>query len=159
MSLNSSAAEPEFRALGAVGTLVEESFAALQRELPEAHLRIREHLADLSLRVEIDDERFGLAFSAAQVQVTAQHGVAAARVRTGRAGISALLDGDVSLADAVREDRLQVVAPLEVLARLQEGLRLYVHGAVRCPAFPGFLERFRALSARAEDLASEGDER
>ena len=159
MSSNSSAAEPEFRALGAVGTLVEESFAALQRELPEAHLRIREHLAELSLRVRVDDERFGLAFSAAQVQVTAQHGVAVARVRTRRAAIAALLDGNISLADAVLEDRLQVLAPLEVLARLQEGLRLYVHGAVRCVSFPELLRRFRALEPGQENPSGDRGER
>lgn len=150
MSSNSSAAErrPDAAtALGPVGELVAESFAALGREVPEAHLRIRTQLAGLSVRVDVDRERFALAFSSDAVDVAATQNSVDAHVVTSRAGIEALVDGDTAVAAAVLEDRLRVVAPLEVLVRLQEGLRLYVHGAVRCASFPKLLQRFRTLES------------
>ena len=159
MSSSSSAAETGPGALGPVGELLAESFAVLKRELPEIHMRIRNHLAGLSVRVEVDDECFALDFSSDAVNVAAGPGAVDARVATTSAGIDALLDGDLAVADAVLEDRLRVVAPLEVLVRLQEGLRLYIHGAVRSVSFPEFLQRFRALKPKARMRPSERGER
>ncbi len=159
MSSSSSAAEIRPGALGPVGALLAESFAALEREAPEAHLRIRNHLVGLSVRVEVDDERFALGFSSTAVNVAAEPGSVDAVVATTSAGIDALLDGELAVANAVLEDRLRVVAPLEVLVRLQEGLRLYVHGAVRSVSFPALLERFRALGPEPTNLIHDGGER
>jgi hypothetical protein len=142
-----------------VGELLAESFAALAREAPEAHLRIRRHLAGLSVRMEVDDERFSLAFSSNAVDVAAGPGSVDAHVATTSAAIDALLDGELAVANAVLEDRLRVVAPLDVLVRLQEGLRLYIHGAVRSVSFPEFLQRFRALKPKARMRPSERGER
>jgi hypothetical protein len=70
-----------------------------------------------------------------------------AQVATRGSALLDILDARQTLAEAVLADAVEVVGPLDTLLRLQEGLLLYVQGAVRCPGFALLLRRLRNACA------------
>ncbi|MFE8596125.1 sterol-binding-like protein [Archangium violaceum] len=137
MSSSSSGAE------GRVATLLAESFEVLSQEHREAHARMCERLAGLSVLLEVEEERFAAVFSSRRAWVVPPSGGEVARVTTRRRTVLDVLDDRQSLTDAVLTDAVEVVGPLPTLLRLHEGLVVYVQGAVRCPGFVPLLHRLR----------------
>jgi uncharacterized protein with NAD-binding domain and iron-sulfur cluster len=127
-----------------VASLLAESFRALASEMPEPSARMGQLLRGLSVALEVDGERFAADFSA-EPRVRSCSGEEPVRMATTRAAILELLDGRRSLSDAVLEDAVSVVGPLDSLLRLHEGLRVYLHAAVRSPGFAVLLKRLRAV--------------
>jgi hypothetical protein len=128
-----------------VARLLGESLVVLAREHPEAYARMCERLAKLTVVMEVDEERFLAQFFSRLVWV---RGAAASErrdvtVQTQRRTIIDVLDNRQALTAAVLADAVRVIGPLEALLRLQEGLLLYVQGAVRCPGFIPLLRRLR----------------
>lgn len=134
---NSSGPEASLR------VLLQESFDCLEREIPRAYWKMCAALADLSVRVRLDDESVIVSFAGAHGRVDTGDGQAGAELRTSRQAVIAVLDGRLSLADAVLTDAVVVKAPLDTLERLNRGIEVYLHGAVRSRSFPALLKRFR----------------
>lgn len=127
--------------------LLAESFEVLAREQPEAYARMCERLAGLSVLLEVEAERFVATFSSRRAWVAPPGGGEAARVATRRGTVLDVLDDRQSLTEAVLTDAVRVVGPLDTLLRLQEGLLVYVQGAVRSPGFAPLLRRLREAGA------------
>ncbi|MDC0683647.1 sterol-binding-like protein [Sorangium atrum] len=139
-----------------MAALLDESFATLARELPEAYARMCARFAGKTVRIEVDGERFVAAFESAAARVrrvgTEDDVGADASITTSRRAIRDVLEARRSLSDAVLADEVEAVAPLDSLVEVLAGLSMYVHGAVRCPSFPRLLERFQGLLAGDEEV-------
>ena len=125
--------------------LLDESFTVLRREVPEAHRRMCAELSGDGVAIRVDDESVVVACNGFEMRVrkgNARTGTIA-EIRTSRQAILRVLDGKMTLADAVLTDAVRAQASLEALVRLNRGLAMYVHGAVRAPSFPELLERFQ----------------
>ena len=149
MSSSTSILEPH------VAGLLDESLAVLQREQPALYARLCEALAGLQIEVRVDRERMIVGFEPGGHRIAAEiagaePSAAGARFRASRGAVLDVLDGRISLAEAVLTGRLEAYAPLARLLELHDALLLYVNGAVRCPSFPALLDRFRAGAAAAE---------
>lgn len=132
-----------------IATLLAESFELLASRLPQAHTRMLALLRGSEIELVLDAERIRLRFD---------HGVELSslamdeptssipRIECSLAAIVAVLDAQLTLAEAVESDALRVRADLDRLVHLHDGLLAYVHGAVRCPGFPELLIRLRRLA-------------
>jgi hypothetical protein len=132
-----------------VASLLAASFAALAAELPAAHARMCARLSGRAVALHVGEERLLVTFAEGRGEVRSlpageDPGVDV-RIATSHRAILDVLDARRSLAEAVLADEVLVVGDLAHLAEAQEGLVAYVHGGVRCPSFPGLVERFRRL--------------
>ena len=141
MSSNSSATEGG--ATGPLARLLADSFQVLERGLPEASRRLCAVLEGVSLGMQVDEESFAVEFSARGARVRAATGQESAQVSLSRHTLWEVLENRLGLTEAVVADAVRVVGPLDTLLRLHEGLRLYVHGAARCPSFMTLLKCLR----------------
>ena len=152
--MSSSTSIPEAHVAG----LLDESLLVLQREQPASYARLCEALADLRIEIRVDAEWMSVGFEPGGHRVAGESAAAealdaAARFNTSRDAVLDVLDGRITLAEAVLTGRLEAYAPLARLLELHDALRLYVNAAVRCQSFPGLLDRFRAGAAAAERSA------
>lgn len=137
--MSSSTPTPDF------ADLVERSLAALRREHPEAYGRFGRTLAGTTVALRVDGEAMTLAFDG---EASLHRGASAAPVEF-TATCAALLDlvqGRLSLRDAVRSGRADLRGAVPALARFDEALMLYLHGAVRSPTFPALVRELAALA-------------
>jgi hypothetical protein len=125
-------------------SLLEESFDCLEREIPQAYERMCATLEGLSVCISLDDEAVVVGFAGARGRVDAAGGPVHADLCSSRRAVLAVLDGRLSLADAVLTDAVRIKAPLDTLERLGRALEAYMHGAVRSRSFPALLARLRS---------------
>jgi hypothetical protein len=135
---NSSGPETSLRGL------LQESFDCLEREIPQAYQRMCATLDGLSVRISVDDEPVVIGFAGVRGRVSLTGGPVDAELCTSRRAVLEVLDGRLSLADAVLADAVTIRAPLDTLERLNRALEAYMHGAVRSRSFAALLVRFRA---------------
>jgi hypothetical protein len=135
------------RVPGAVfSTLLRRSLETLERERPDVAARLAATLGALDVAIRVGEERVGLRAEDGRVVVAAPPPEARVDVVTGRDTILALVDGEVSLVDAVVGDALALRGAVPDLARFHDALWLYLQGAVRAPSFPALLRAFRDAS-------------
>ena len=152
--MSSSTSIPESHVTG----LLDESLSVLRREQPALYARLCEALAGIHIDVRIDRDWMIVRFETGTHRVeattaTAEPSAADARFRASRGAVLDVLDGRISLAEAVLKGRLEAYAPLPRLLELHDALLLYINGAVRSPSFPALLDRFRAGAPAAERSA------
>ena len=123
--------------------LLRRSLGALERERPDIAERLAATLAPLTVTITVGDEQLGVRSDATCVVVGEPAPAPQVRVSTGRPTILALVDGDVSLVDAVLADDVHLVGDVADLARFHDVLWLYLQGALRAPSFPALLHAFR----------------
>jgi hypothetical protein len=150
--VSSSSSEAEKQ----VGPLLRESFQVLSREHPEAYARMCACLAELSVVIGVDEERFVAEFSAKRAWVRAATDGERARphVTTRRHTLLDVLDNRQELTQAVLTDAVELIRPMEELLRLHEGLLFYVRGAVRCSGFIPLLRRLRASISQPDNTGA-----
>ena len=129
-------------------TFLDRSFEVLAYEAPDASSRLGHALAGLDLCVIDGDRRFAVRHDGSRLLSDAISGDEPVITSIDRATILALVDGVLSLEDAVRQDRLLVRASPPHCARVFDALSSYVRGAVRCPSFPALLADFRSTTPR-----------
>jgi hypothetical protein len=138
--LSSSARPPEGDFAGFVGAALQ----ALSAHQPGAYLALCQRMVGRRVRVTVDGESVLLDFRGGRVDLRAEDAPADVRIATARAVILEVLDGGVTLGEAVTAGRLHVRGEAVSLLHGLDALRLFVHGAVRSPSFPELLRRFRA---------------
>ena len=122
-----------------------ESLEALRAERPDDFAALAALLAGRAIALDVDGERFAVAFSAGEAAIADTAEAPAVRLRMSRRLIADVVRAETTLVDAAREDRLEVIGGVAEIALVYDGLMLYVHGAIRAPSFPGLWERFRRL--------------
>ena len=129
------------------GEMLRRSFAVLEREAPA-------HLSALGVALGASAVDFAVDGDAVRVAVGAGGRVAvgaigesppAVQVFSSRAAILALVDGQHTLAGAVRDGVLDLSGRPYEIARFLDALVIYLHGAVRCPGMPAILAHWRDL--------------
>lgn len=132
---------------------VERAFSILDVELPEMHRRLATTLAGVVVGLEIDGEQMTVSFRGASGAdppvVLVRSGFDAsldARIATDAGTILRVVDGELTLIEAVDQGAVRARAELGVLQELLAGLGVFVHGGVRCPTFPALLESFRSFA-------------
>lgn len=132
-----------------------DAFAILERERPNGLARTRRQLAGLRVRLQIDAEPpFVVAFTDAAIEivrasihaVTSARGEVDARIYASKQVILDILDAELTLAEAVLQERVQAIASLAVLETLRAGLITCTNAAVRADSTPALLRRFRSVA-------------
>jgi len=127
----------------AFATFLARSLELLLEQSPAHFLAVRRRMRGLSVRIAIDGE------APVRVQLDARPFVgpdAHADIVAGvaRQHLAALLDGALTIEDAVDDDRLRLQGALDGLLSFLDALEAWIHGAVRCPAFPTLYREFLA---------------
>lgn len=129
------------------------SLGILRRDDPVLYRECVIELAELSLELRVQTERFWLRARPGELVCDLDGSrPSAACVASDRATLIDLVRGDLTLLDAIRSDRLFVQAAPSVLTRLGTLARVYLHATVRLPAQR---ELWKAWVAAQEDSGIE----
>lgn len=91
-------------------------------------------VGELAVRLEVGNETIAIRFSGGgSIVIEDTLPVVDARVGTDRSTIASVVAGEITLAEAVLEDRLSIRGSVEVVARLYDGLVAYVMAVVGTP--------------------------
>lgn len=132
------------------------SLAILERELPLAYAQMCARATPREVLIEIDGEPVSLAFEAAAHRLLPRPERPAVEVHATQRVILDLIDGRVSLLDAVLEERIVMLGGVPDIGAFHDGLMAYLHGAVRCRSFPELLRRYRACPLAPERQRAHG---
>jgi hypothetical protein len=124
-------------------TFLDQSMTLLAAEMPRAYARLCAMLREREARVTMDELRIGIAFPGGAFRLVGDVDQPCIELRSDRATVLDVVDGRLTLEEAVWNERLQLRGRLDDLARFHDALVLYLHGAVRCPSFPWLLECYR----------------
>jgi len=125
---------------------VENSFEILAREAPGSYERLSRTLAGHSMCVIDGRRRFRVEFDPGRVSCGPPAGDESIAAAVDRRTILELVDGLLTLDDALREDRFVVKASPRLAAVVFDALSIYLRGAVRCPSFVNLLSELRSSS-------------
>jgi hypothetical protein len=120
-----------------------ESLDVLADEVAPFQRELADLFAGRGVNIRVDGDEIGLVARDGRVRVDAPWPAPHVELTSDTSSILAVLDGEVTLADAVLEDRLVVRGALPDVVAFHDGLAVYVHGAVRAPSFADLLRRFR----------------
>jgi len=137
------------------GAFLGRSLDEVRADVPLAWARLRAALGGRDVLFVVDAEPvllradargLGLLRGAAVAETLATRRPDVA-VRTTRAAILRMVDGETTLARAVLAGAFDLVGRLDDLLAFDGALRAYLHGAVRSPAQPSLLRAWRADEA------------
>jgi hypothetical protein len=128
----------------------ESSFETLRHEAPQFLERLCSTLSNRQVGICSGSETFCVKFQRHGVHVEDARPAEDVRLAVGRRTILALADGELTLEDALREDRLEFYGSVECVADFYDGLQIYIAGATRCRGFSRLLTDFR-VSLHSDD--------
>jgi hypothetical protein len=121
---------------------------ALARETPESFRRVARALEDRTLALQIDDERFWIRARGDSLELGPDAPDAwSARFRADRSAILDVIDGELSLEDALRASHLEAFGAVSDLLPALSALACFVEGAVRSATQEDLLEGLREAAA------------
>ncbi|HEY7371844.1 MAG TPA: hypothetical protein VIF57_06665 [Polyangia bacterium] len=124
--------------------LLQESIAILARESPAHLAATRNALGQTIVRISVAGEAPArLVPGRGHDWVQAAEGPAAVEARLDIATLFEVLDGALTVEQAVRGDRLAISGGVDDLLRGHDALGAWLHGALRCPSFTELLQRMR----------------
>lgn len=124
---------------------LEDALDVLRADAAASYYRVLLELEGLALDVQVGDERFDCHCADAQLAFGAARGdTADITVRTDRPTILALIDGHVSMMNAVLARQLAVQGDALTLARLSRAVVAFSEGALRSRGMRALLQRYRA---------------
>jgi hypothetical protein len=136
---------------------------AIRVECPAAYVRLCGLLVGSGLQLRVDGRARSFTVEGGRHRI-GDSPSAGTEIRTDRSAVEALLEGRLSLVDAVLGERLSLRgAPLDI-AIMHDALVVFLEGAVRSPSLPGLLDEYLA-DGRVEprygtsDAARSGTER
>jgi hypothetical protein len=140
-------------------TFLVRSLELLAREKAAVHARLCAALDGMVLAMRIDGEGVAVGFSPLPCVTSGARRNADVKVRSSRRAILDVIDGNVTLENAVLEDRIVLLGSVPALVRFHDGLRVYLNGAVRAPGFAGLLDEYvaagRGRTARSSSAHGE----
>lgn len=139
--------------------LIRTALQVLRAEHPEAFAALKRALGRAEIYLHMNDGETLLlrCGRALQVWSAPERDPCPPAILTSRHTILRLLDGELTILEAVYQGDLEVFASPEDLLRLEQALGFYLRGAVRCPSFPGLLERFRKMVSDDKPFAPHAD--
>jgi hypothetical protein len=128
---------------GELRDFIERSLRALAVEAAPCYAQLCERLRGRRLRIGGDGAPLVLAFGAHAVVSLDAREPADVDLHVDRTTLLALVDGELTLEEALRRDGLVMRGRVADLADAFDGLTSYVRGGVRCPSFPTLLAAYR----------------
>ena len=150
------------------------ALAAMAGEQPRSYERLLAKMRQFELLLELCDEQFVVVFAPTGARTVAGGSAASlapprmvaradastpvrtsrcthseqARVRSSYATLFALVDGHLSLLDALLQERLQVFGSLSAVATLERGFAIFLQGGVATESIPQHLATFRGQTVQ-----------
>lgn len=116
----------------------------MERECRLAYHSLCEVLAQRQVALHVDGEALALVFTRQHaVTLPLTEAIPDIHLSLTRAAILDLVDGKLTLQEAILEGRVNLQGNLPNLLLFHEGWLAYMRGAIRCPSFPDLLERYR----------------
>ena len=122
---------------------LDRSLRILAEEAPEALRRMLEEGRDLRLRIDAPAARATAWISPRGVEIYEAPGEIDVFISFDERVIVELAEGEISLNDALLEDRLELRGPVESLERLHAAMTCYIKGAARSPGLSRLLADYR----------------
>ena len=130
-----------------VRTTLDETLRILRVDAPTAFFRVAAELDGLAIAIEVEDERFSVSSTGAQLVLEEQRVDAPVQLRTDRHTILALIDGHRSMLDAVLARELALCADASLLSRVARAGAAFSDGTIRSRRARALLEEFRKACA------------
>lgn len=123
----------------------------LEGEKPFVYARIGEMLRDRAVNVRVDGEALGIRFPKGRFALGPPVEYPFIELDSSRRTILDVVDGRLTLEDAVWEERIRLFGSLDALLLFLDALVAYLQGAVRCPSFPWLLDCYRDRRVPSRD--------
>jgi hypothetical protein len=125
------------------------SLRLLRDEAPAHFAATRAHLGPLAVRITVGNEAPVVVRLDGAEPWVRQHAPeetfpAAVDVGASRPALAAFLRGELSIEEAVTDDRLTLRGSLDHLLPFFDGLAAWLHGALRSPSFPSLHRQYLA---------------
>ncbi|MGI9591765.1 MAG: hypothetical protein ACR2P8_10390 [Myxococcota bacterium] len=124
-------------------TFLAASMLLLEQEKPSVYARIGAMLRDEAVNVTLDGAALGIRFPHGRFAVGPPVEHPLIELASDRRAILDVVDGVLTLEDAVWDERIRLFGSLAALLLFLDALVAYLQGAVRCPSFPWLLDRYR----------------
>lgn len=125
-------------------TFLDASLGVLRRETPEAARRLAVALGGRVVRFDVEPASFVLRMTEEGHRLEPAGGDCAVSLGLDREIVIDLVEGRLSLPQAVLRERLRPCGRPAELGRFFEALVAYLEGAVRAPSMPRLYQAFRA---------------
>jgi hypothetical protein len=141
---------------GEFGDFLDASLRVLRSETPPAARRLSERLAGRSVRLDVAPAPLVLRVSPEGHRLDPATGRCSVSLALEREVILDLVEGRLSLAEAVLQERLRPRGGPADLGHFFDALTAYLEGAVRAPGFPRLYRAYRRGEPIPTDV-QEGD--
>ncbi|MDC3378996.1 hypothetical protein OAX78_01780 [Planctomycetota bacterium] len=116
---------------------------ALHDEMPRAYRRLIAELGDREVLLRVGSEEVSVRFVGEQPPVRPAPVQPQVVLSTAASTIVALADAELTVEDAIWEDRVLLRGALPDLLAFHDALHVFLHGAVRSPSFSRRMKSFR----------------
>jgi hypothetical protein len=122
------------------------SLTLLERELPWGYAAVCRALGEREVLIEVDGEKTPVMATGSVLRVERSSRAPVVECRTSRRAIVDLVDGKMTLVEAVESELVWLSGTVDDLLAFHDGLMAYLGGAVRSPSFVGLLGEFREFA-------------
>jgi hypothetical protein len=129
---------------------LDRALTALAREVPSSHQRVHLRLGAIRLRLDVDGDARLLAVTPGAHVLSDPGAQADVLLRVERRTLEGLLDGRLTLLDAVLDGDVILRGPAEALVSVHDALMAFIAGAARSISIPRLLDRY--LAGETADL-------
>jgi hypothetical protein len=119
------------------------SLSRIAHEVPDAHRALVDAMGNLRARLVADGAARTIRFDFPDWTIYAGAGDADLEVAFDRAIIVDLIDGRLTMEDAIYQERLRMRGSVETIERFHGALLIYLEGLIRTPGAPVMLESYR----------------
>lgn len=128
--------------MGDFRTSLEDALSSLQLEVPDAHRHLVHSLRGHVVRIDVEGCVVAISVEGRALNLHSSDD-ATVECITDRIAIVRLADGEVTLEQAIWDNEVHLRGNVEELLAFYQALMIFLHGAVRSPAAPAQLARFR----------------
>jgi hypothetical protein len=125
------------------------SLSRLAAAMPDAHRALADAMGDLRARLVADGVARTIRFDFPDWTIYAGASEADLEVSFDRKVIVNLIDGHLTMEDAIDQERLRIRGSVETIERFHEALLIYLEGLIRTPEAPTILESYREANGSA----------
>jgi hypothetical protein len=124
-------------------TFLQTSLSSIVSEQPDAHRALVAAMGNLRARLIADGDARIIRFDLPDWTIYAGSGDADLEVAFDRQIILDLIDGRLTMEDAIYQERLRMFGPTEMIERFYSALLIYLEGLIRIPATATMLFTYR----------------
>ena len=130
-------------------SLLQTALATMQRDNPGGHRSFLDALGPTSVGVIADTLPFVISTVGGGPVVSTGIGAADVGIRTDRSTVVSVIEGEITLTDAVVQGSVEVRGALAHVVTAHDALLAFVDAAVRTPSLDGLLDQLRGSPQEA----------